>query len=226
MGFFTPILLCILLIAILFGFARLFLFLSNRLALRSVYESGLYTPKTVHTMLLAEFHGKHLISGKLFPRKTEKGAVYEQCDHILVTDSTVFVITICPKEGKVQNLTSSETWKISVRTKSGERERAFENPVMAGKRKQDAISFLLEKAKFPFAVPVKQVVIFPSRRVQFLTERQKEIQSPPEAMRTFRTAHAKKKFSKEQKKRIIDCLRRRGKTEAWVASKTAKRRHR
>ncbi len=222
MQFLAPILLCALLLAVLFGLARLFLFLSNRAALRSVYQSGNYTASTVHTMLLAKFGSKHLISGKLFPRKTEKGAVYTLCDHLVITDSAVVLITICEGNGRVQNLSSSDIWTVSVRTKTGEREHPFQNPISAGNGKKDALSALLMRAKLPFAVPVEQIVIFPSRRVTFAMPRQKEIQSPPEAMRTLNAFQKTKRFSKEKKRLIYKALKRRACSASQVRAKAAK----
>ncbi len=222
MQFLAPILLCAFLLAVLFGLARLFLFLSNRAALRSVYQNGNYTASTVHTMLLASFGGKHLISGKLFPRKTEKGAVYELCDHIVITDGVVVLVTICEGNGRVQNLSSSDIWTSVVRTKTGEKEHPFANPITSGERKKDTLSALLVRAKLPCSVPVEQIVIFPSRRVTFAMPRQKEIQSPPEAMRTLNGFQKTKRFSKEQKKLIRKALNRRACSASQVRAKAAK----
>ncbi len=199
----VPYLLCVIFLAVMYGLMRLALFLSKAAARRSVYQSGVYTAKTVHTLFLAQFSERNVLSDAFLPRKTASDVVYEKCDHILFLDGALAIVTICREDGVINNLSFGETWYSRVRTKLGtEKELIFENPITAGERKKQALTKILENANCRFRIPVHHIVIFPSRRVRFSLPRQEEIMSPPEALRRLTEMNKTVRFTKEQKKAI------------------------
>ncbi len=225
MAIFIPYLVCALFLAVMYGTLRLSLFMSNTSARRSVYKSGIYTSQTVHTLLLASFGSKNILSARYLPCKTAKGIRYEPCSHILLLHGALVIVTVCREDGNIYNPSLSETWTARVRTRSGrEREIDLENPIMAGERKKEALFSRLNRIKYK--VPVEHIVIFPSRRVSFNLPRQKEIMSPPEAMRTLSMLDKTNRFSKEQKNELRRLLKRIAYTEAQVAAKKRKSRQR
>ena len=230
MGIFTPYLLCALFLIAMYGFARLALFFSNVSARRSIYKSGVYTAKTVYTLLLAGFGAKNLVSNGFLPRAAERSIVYESYDHILILNSEIVMITVCRQDGTIQNPPSDETWTSHIRMKNGaERKIDFENPVIAGIRKKETLSKILEKAKCRFQIPIRHIVIFPSRRVSFALPREAEIMSPPEAMRFLTQSAKKSRFTKEQQKKLKKAISHFSLSESQIQhieAKKAKRRHR
>lgn len=227
MEIFAPYLLCALFLAAMYGAARLAFYLSNHFARRSVYKSGIYTAKTVHTLFLARFGSKNVISGRFLPRITERGTVYDSYDHILLLKGEVTIVTVCREDGKIHNPSFSETWTARVRTRYGsERELDFENPIAVGSRKKEALAKIFENAKCRFPIPIRHIVIFPSRRVSFSLPRQQEIMSPPEAMRTLEGSNKATRFTKEQTKRMKRAIAHFSRSESQIQAKKAKRRHR
>lgn len=230
MGIFTPYLLCALFLIAMYGFARLTLYFSNVSARRSVYKSGVYTPKTVYTLLLASFGSKNILSNGFLSRAAEKGVAYEPYDHILILNSEIVIITVCPKNGKIQNSPTDEIWTSHIRMRNGtERELGFENPVTAGTRKKETLSKILEKAKCRFQTPIRHIVIFTSKHVSFTFPRTSEIMSPPEAMRFLKQSAKKSRFTKEQRKKLkkaISHFSRSASQIRQIEAKKAKRRHR
>ena len=230
MGIFTPYLLCALFLIAMYGFARLTLYFSNISARRSIYKSGVYTAKTVYTLLLASFGSKNILSNGFLSRAAEQGIAYEHYDHILILNGEIVMITICAKDGKIQNPPMDEIWTSRIRMRNGtERELEFENPVIAGAHKKEALSKIMEKAKCRFQIPIRHIVIFPSRRVSFTLPRAEEIMSPPEAMRFLTQSAKKSRFTKEQRKKLKKAIMHFSRSESQIRqieAKKAKRRHR
>ena len=230
MSIFTPYFLCVLFLVAMYGFARLALYFSNISALRSIYKSGVYTPQTVHILFLASFGAKNIVSNGFLPRATEKSVDYESYDHILILNREIVIVTVCRQDGKIQNPPTDETWTSRIRARNGiEREIDFENPVIAGARKKEALSKILERAKCRFQIPIRHIVIFPSRRVSFLLPRGSEIMSPPEAMRFLTRSAKASKFTKEQRKKIKKAISHFSRSESQIRqieAKKTKRRHR
>ncbi len=227
MEIFVPLLMCAMFLAAMLGLMRFSLYLSNVFALRSVYKSGVYTAKTVHTLFLARFGIKRIFSNIFLPRKAEYGTVYDPYDHLLLLNGAVVMITVCREDGRIHNPTLGESWHNRVRTRFGEeREYIFENPIAAGILKKDALKKLFENAKIHVSVPIEHIVIFPSRRISFSSPRQKEIMSPPEAMRTLERLHKTSSFTKEQAKALKKAISHFSRTESQIHAKKAKARHR
>ena len=230
MGIFAPYLLCALFLAAMYGVMRLSLYFSNRAARRSVYQSGVYTAKTVHTLFLSRFGEKRILSGKRLPRITDRGTVYETYDHLLLLNREIVIVTVCREDGKIQNPAFGETWRSRIRTRYGtEREFEFENPITAGSRKKEALAKIFENAKCRFPIEIRHIVIFPSRRVSFALPRGKEIMSPPEAMRALEAANKTPGFTKEQIKKMKKAIEHFSRSESQMRqmqAKKANRRHR
>ena len=205
----VPYLLCVIFLAVMYGLMRLALFVNELIARRSVYQSGIYTAKTVHTLLLAHFGERHICSERCLPYNQNGVADYEKCDHILFLDGGIAIVTVCREDGIINNLSFGETWYSRIRTKTGaEKERIFENPITAGERKKQALLKILEKSNLRFRIPVRHIVIFPSRRVRFSLPRQEEIMSPPEALRRLTEMNQTARLTKEQKKAVIKAVKR------------------
>ena len=227
MEIFAPFFLCVIFLAAMYGLMRLFLYISNASARRSVFKSGMYTPKTVHTLLLAEFGAKSIFSGKYLPRKTEKGTVYDAYDHILLLNGPVVIVKLCREDGRITNTPLDETWDARIRTRSGnDRQISFTNPIAEGAKKKQALAEVFTHAGCRFPIAVEHIVIFPSRRVSFVLPRQQQIMSPPEALRFLKKANTREAFTKAQKKAIKKAISHFSKTESQIAAKSSKSRHR
>ncbi len=221
-----PYLMCALFIALMYGVMRFFLWLSFIRARRAVYQSGVYTSKTVHTLFLTQVPAKYLISQKAFPRKTKDGVEYEVCDHLLLLRGALVLVTVCRGNGIVQNHAEDGMWTMKMRTKDGTGTASFPDPILKGKQKKEALISVLRSETCKFPVPIEHIVIFPSREVRFAEPRQDEIKSPPEAMRRLAELHKTKKFSDEQLKLLLRMLKRHAKKPSQVMAKNTKPRQR
>lgn len=227
MGIFVPYLMCAVFLAAMFGLMRLCLYFSNLSARRRILKSHTQTAKTTHALLLSYFGGKNLISGKYLPERTAYGTAYKKYDHILISNDKLTVITVREEDGKIENLSSTESWHHTKYSRYGtESKVAFENPIKAANERAKALTALLEKAGCDFKIPVESVVIFPSRRIKFSVPRQKEIMSPPEALRNLGLSSKGKPFTKEEKKTIRRVIRHYSKSASYAAAKNRKLRHR
>ncbi len=90
MAILTPYLLCALFLAALYALMRLALFSSNLAARRAVSKSGIYTPKTVRTVLISTFGMGSLLTKKYLPHEPTPLL----CDEILVLAGGIAVISI------------------------------------------------------------------------------------------------------------------------------------
>lgn len=213
----VPYLLCVIFLAVMYGLMRLALFVNDLIARRSVYQSGIYTAKTVHTLLLAQFGAKHICSECYLPYTKNGETDSEKCDHLLFLNGALAIVTVCREDGVINNLSFGETWYSRIRTKTGaEKERIFENPITAGERKKQALLRILENSKLRFQIPVRHIVIFPSRHVRFSLPRQEEIMSPPEALRRLTEMNKTARLTKEQKKAIIKAVKSFSLTESQM----------
>jgi hypothetical protein len=220
----VPYLLCVIFLAVMYGLMRLALLVNEFIARRSVYQSGVYTAKTVHTLLLAQFGERHICSERCFPYTKNGENGYEKCDHILFLNGALAIVTVCREDGVINNLSFGETWYSRIRTKTGaEKEHIFENPITAGERKKQALLRILENSRLRFQIPVRHIVIFPSRRVRFSLPRQEEIMSPPEALRRLTEMNKTVRLTKEQKKAVIKAVKHASLTESQAEKRqTAK----
>lgn len=231
MEIFAPYLLCVIFLAVMYGLMRLALLLSNAAARRSIYRSGIYTPKTVHTLLLAQFGAKRMLSGKYLSENAaalRRGAI----DHILLLNGAIVIVTIRKEDGVISNFPSEARWSTHVYTKRGtEQEIFFENPLAEGARMCQRLAAVLADAGCLPSNPatpttIEHIVIFPSRKLSFVLKRQQQIMSPPEALRYLKRRGSSTVFTKENIKDIKTAIKRFNKTESQIAAKKAKSRHR
>ncbi len=87
-----PFFLCALILAGFWCLWRICLFFNRRSAKKSILDSGLFTPRTVHALLLSEFGERRVLSGRSLPKDTEGYGGLVQIDHLLFLRGAVVIL--------------------------------------------------------------------------------------------------------------------------------------
>ncbi len=218
----TPYLICAALLAALYFLMRLSVGLSNLLARRAIYKSGVYTRKTTYAALFAQFGAKKLLSYINLPRKAHGGTRYERYEHILILSGAVAVVSLHVEDGAIYNPPDEETWRMRRHSKAGvQREFEFENPVIVSRQRAQAITDLFSHTGVDFRVPVEPICIFLSRQAKFTMARDRVMYTPPEAIRKLIELDEKALLSDGQRKLLTDTLRRYARSDRYAAAKNA-----
>lgn len=215
-----PYLICAAMLVAFYALMRLCLALSNRLALRSVYKSGVYTKKTMYTVLFARFGAKKLRSELYLPCRGTGGTRYERYEHILVLSGGVAVVSLRTENGAIRNAPGAKTWSFRKRMKSGTvREFEFENPIASSRRLADALSELLSQKNGKRRIPVEPICVFLPKNATFEEPRDQALLTPPDAIRKLTEIDEKPLLSEEERRFVLTVLRRYARSSSYAAAK-------
>ncbi|MBQ9747757.1 MAG: hypothetical protein IJV98_03130 [Clostridia bacterium] len=215
-----PYLMCAAILAVLYVLMRLCLTVSNGRALRSVIKSGVYTKKTTYAALFAKFGSKKLRSHIYLPRRISRGVYFDRYEHVLVLSGGVAIVSLHVEEGTVHNPDGEELWHLSRRGRNGvEREFTFENPIAESTRRRAALDDLFSHAGLDFPIPVETLCVFLSAGVKFTGPRQEAILSPPAALHKLSELDTKQTLTENERKRILDVLRRYARSASYATAK-------
>ena len=206
MEYLIPILMCILFLAGCVFLCAAILYISERLSVRALLSSPVLDIDSAAALFALQFGTKHLYLSRWFPVRSLRGTIYTEVPLILVFGRTVFVITVCPVQGMIQN-TEEETWRVSLPSGKGRKKTlTVKNPINAAVRGADAVRELLSAAKLPFPVSVEPIAVLTAKQHKLETPEQEGIDILPRVLEHIRSFAPKNKTVSKRMQKDSDMV--------------------
>ena len=163
MQFLVPMLMCAAFIFVWIALTKWILALDRRLTKKSLWSSKRLDMKSTAALLQLYFGGKIFLYGRWFPKRTQKGTLYEEIPCILIFGKRIFVLEICSLPGVIRN-TSEELWTVTPPAEYTEKkEIRIKNPVLLASRRAELLKELLYAVGYADGVVVESVAIFTNK---------------------------------------------------------------
>ena len=182
MGFFVPILMCLAFIFVWIGLTKLILALRVRSMKKSLLQSKRLDMKSTAALLYLYFGGKIFLYNRWFPKRSAKGAVYEEIPCILLFGKKLFVLEVCSLPGLFHN-TDNEYWTVSPpKEYTKKKDVQIKNPELLAKDSAVLLTALLETVGTPFEISVESMAIFTDKDHKLSVPGQKGLYTVKEAV--------------------------------------------
>ena len=160
MGFIVPILMCTVFIFVWILLTKWILRLDKRRMKKSLMRSERLDMKSTAALLSLYFGEKIFLYDRWFPKRSQKGTLYEAVPCILLFGKKIFVLEICHLPGQFEN-TDAEAWKVIPPAEyTKKKDVQIKNLALLAKNRASLLTELLEAVGSPFEISVESMVIF------------------------------------------------------------------
>lgn len=167
MGFLKVLFIILIVISCLIGIAYVMMIFLKKTRYKQISGKKLSNYARLHETICSELFRKNVFTGYFFPSKKEKnGAItkYSKIDCVVVTRGGIAVITVCDKQGRIDN-SKQDVWVQCHNDNVTE----FENPLIKSEGNKKIVYDILRKGKLR-NIPLYNIAVFVNKNTEFLAE--------------------------------------------------------
>ncbi len=167
MGLLKILFIILIVLSCLIGVAYVMVIFLKKTRYKQVSEKKLSNYALLHETICSELFRKNVFTGYFFPSKEEKNGVitkYSKIDCAVVTRGGVAVITVCDKQGRIDN-SKQDVWVQCINDSVTE----FENPLIKNESNKKIVYDILRKGKMR-NIPFYNIAVFVNKNTEFLAE--------------------------------------------------------
>lgn len=167
MGFLKVLFIILIVLSCLIGIVYIMMIFLKKSRFKQISGKKLSNYALLHETICSELFRRNVFTGYFFPSRTDKNGLitkYSKIDSVVLTKGGVAVITICDKQGRIDN-SGQDIWVECLNDKVTE----FENPLLKNENNKKIIYEVLRKGKLR-NIPIYNIAVFINKNTELLSE--------------------------------------------------------